>query len=235
MGRSAAPLRDRSDRSGPSGIAVGAAVLGLVAVAAFGAVLRLTHPGPLPVDEWWHGVASVSPGSPASAIAVFLAQLGGGAGAAACAGIAAALCCALRRPRDAAAIATAALLGVLLSELGKSLVLRPRPWDQLYESHGTSYPSGHSMGAAALAVSAALVALGSERLGRRAERAVALAALGWMLLMMWSRTALHVHWLSDTVAGAILGASAAVLARRLWFGGGRAAAPRGRTARAAPR
>ncbi|MDN5808069.1 MAG: phosphatase PAP2 family protein [Brevibacterium sp.] len=41
-------------------------------------------------------------------------------------------------------------------------------------------------------------------------------AFAWIVLMMWSRTALQVHWLSDTIAGALIGISAAVLADELW-------------------
>ena len=35
--------------------------------------------------------------------------------------------------------------------------------------------------------------------------------------MMWSRTALQVHWLTDTIAGALLGLSAALLADAFWI------------------
>ena len=37
-----------------------------------------------------------------------------------------------------------------------------------------------------------------------------------MLTMMWSRTALQVHWLTDTLAGMLIGISAAILADELW-------------------
>lgn len=194
------------------------AVLGLAAVIAFGAYLRFADHGPLGIDEWWHGVAAATRGSAPYAVAVFMAEVGGGVGAAACTAIAAALLFAVRRPRDAVAVATTMLLGVLCSEIVKALVLRPRPWDQLYASHGGSYPSGHSMGAAALAVSLALVVAGFRTLPRAAARWAAAAAACWILLMMWSRTALHVHWLSDTVAGALLGICVAVVVRRIWFG-----------------
>jgi undecaprenyl-diphosphatase len=33
----------------------------------------------------------------------------------------------------------------------------------------------------------------------------------WVLLMAFSRTYLHAHWLSDTVGGAMLGAGAVLL------------------------
>ncbi|RAD73900.1 hypothetical protein DN508_33715, partial [Burkholderia multivorans] len=63
----------------------------------------------------------------------------------------------LRRLRAAAVIVTTMLLGVGLSEAIKAVVERLRPGDQLYNSLGFSYPSGHSMGAAALALSLALI------------------------------------------------------------------------------
>lgn len=194
------------------------AVVGLVLIAAFGAYLRFVHAGPFTLDEWWHGVAAVSRGSAPHAIAVFMAEAGSGIGAAACTAIAAALLLALRRPRDAASVATAMLLGIAASETIKALVLRPRPWEQLYHAAGSSYPSGHSMGAAALAVSLALVAAESRRLSRTATRWAWAVAAAWIVTMMWSRTALHVHWLTDTVAGALLGTCTAILARRVWFG-----------------
>ncbi|TDP95753.1 undecaprenyl-diphosphatase [Leucobacter luti] len=196
------------------------AVLGILLVVAFGLTLRFVIGGtigPLGPDEWWHGTAAVSRGTAPSAIAIFFAEIGGGVGAAACAAIAAALLLALRRPRDAAAVATAMLFGVIASETLKAIVLRPRPWDQLYASHGSSFPSGHSLGAAALAISLILVVAAADEVPRAAVRWAWAVGIGWIVLMMWSRTALHVHWLTDTVAGALLGACFAILARRFWF------------------
>lgn len=192
------------------------AAIYLVIVAGFGAYLRFVSGDPLPVDLWWHGLIGVSRGSAPFAIAVFFAEIGGTVGAAACVAIGAALLLALRRPRDAAALVTALVLGVLASEGIKALVLRTRPWDQLYASSGSSYPSGHSMAAAALAVSLALAVPSLAAASSNAVRWAWIGAAAWTLLMMWSRTALHVHWLSDTFAGALLGFAAAVIARRIW-------------------
>ena len=197
-------------------VAAGWAVLGVILVIAGGAALRFGDSGPLGIDEWWHGIAAVTRGSAPYAVAVFTAEAGGSVGAIACTVIAVALLLATRQARDAAAVATAMLIGVGASEAIKVLVLRPRPWAQLYTSRGASYPSGHSMGAAALAVSLALVVTYSSAFSDTATRWVWVVSITWILLMMWSRTALHVHWLSDTVAGAVLGASAAILARRFW-------------------
>lgn len=195
------------------------AVAGLVLIAAVGVYLRFVDSGPLGPDEWWRGVAGVTRGSAPYAVAVFMAEAGSGIGAAACTAIAAALLLALGRPRDAASVATAMLMGIAASETIKALVLRPRPWDPLFHASGTSYSSGHSMGAAALAVSLALVVAGSRRLTAAASRWAWAIAACWTVTMMWSRTALHVHWLSDTLAGALLGVCAAILARRLWMRG----------------
>lgn len=190
---------------------------GLVVFVALGVYLRFVSSAPFGVDLWWYDSAEVARGSIAYAVAVFMAQVGGGAGAIACTVIAAALLLAFRRPRDAGAVVTAMILGIAGSELTKHLVLRERPWDQLYVSSGSSFPSGHTMGAAALAVSLALVVVSSDTASRSLTRVTWLVAVLWIITMAWSRTALHVHWLSDTFAGALLGLSAAVLGRRLWF------------------
>lgn len=204
-------------RRPPGRPAVAAAILGVAVVCAFSAYLRFVSAAPLGADTWWHGAVQVTPGSALFAVAVFFAQVGGELGAAVLAAIAAALFLAMRRPRDAAALTTAAGIGIVLAQAAKWLGQRDRPWDPLYGSHGFAFPSGHAMGAAALAVSAVLVARGSERITARLTRWVAVAAIAWIVVMMWSRTALHVHWLTDALGGALLGASAAVLARWLWF------------------
>ena len=193
------------------------AALGILAVLSLGAYFRFVSGAPFPVDEWWHGVTTAQRGTAPYAVAVFLAQVGGSFGAIACTAISAALLLALRLRRDAGAIITAMLLGVLASETIKALVLRTRPWEPLYPTHGSSFPSGHSMGAAALAVSLALAVAGVDGVSRRAIVWARVAATSWILLMIWSRAALHAHWLSDTLAGVVLGASVAVLSRRLWI------------------
>ncbi|WP_125099064.1 phosphatase PAP2 family protein [Leucobacter chromiireducens] len=193
--------------------------VGVALVIGASCFFRFTTGGPFGIDVWWHGVAGVSRGSLPYAVAVFFAEIGGGLGGAACAAIAVALLLALRRGRDAGALATAMLGGVLLSEALKSFALRPRPWDQLYPVHGSSFPSGHSLGAAALAVSLAFVVLATPGVSRRLRQLTIVLACAWPLLMMWSRTALHAHWLTDVLAGGLLGACVALLARWLWFRG----------------
>ncbi len=154
----------------------------------------------------------VDPGSAGYAAAATLAALGSAVGVSLCVGIASAWLFVAGSRVNAVVLATTAVVGVACSELLKLLIARPRPFDALLEPPGFSYPSGHSMGAAALATGLALVAL--AHVGARRSRAwVIIAAVSWVTLMMWSRTALHVHWLSDTIAGALLGWSVAVLVR----------------------
>lgn len=190
------------------------AVVAICAVITGGVFFRLVSADPLAVDEWWRGAVGVTQGSFWWAVAVFFAEVGGSVGSIAVTAIATALLFATGHRRDAGALATAMLAGVAASETLKAIVLRPRPGGQLYSVAGSSFPSGHSMGAAALAVSLALFA--TAVLPRVWARWAWVAAIAWILLMMWSRTALHVHWISDTVAGALLGAAVAVLSRRLW-------------------
>lgn len=194
----------------------------LFAVLAFGLWLRLDIVGPTVVDARWAQFVKVPVDSVPYWICVALAEVGGATGAVICTGVAAGILVLLRRLRAAAVIVTTMMLGVGLSELIKALVERLRPGDQLYNSLGFSYPSGHSMGAAALAMGLALIVAhartvsGPDSTHLRFHWSMVLAVV-WILTMMWSRTALQVHWLTDTIAGALLGLSAALLADAFWI------------------
>ncbi|MBN9611981.1 MAG: phosphatase PAP2 family protein [Actinobacteria bacterium] len=190
----------------------------LVLVAGFGAVVKLNGGAPFPVDAWWHGISGVEPGTIAYAVAVALHGIGSAVGVAVCLLIVAAALLARHRWRDAAVIATTGLFGVVCSEGLKALVARPRPAGGLVQELSFSYPSGHSMGAAALATALMLLVLRSDGASRRATRWAVVGATAWTVLMMWSRTALGVHWLTDVIAGALLGVSVAILARAVWQG-----------------
>jgi undecaprenyl-diphosphatase len=118
----------------------------------------------------------------------------------------------LRRRRWLAlvAFAVAESLAMLLSALLKLLVDRPRPPNGLLHSvHplGTSFPSGHSTYAGATCVALVLV---FTTPGIRRRRWSALAGLG-VVGMAWSRTYLQVHWLTDVIAGALLGIGVSLL------------------------
>jgi membrane-associated phospholipid phosphatase len=100
---------------------------------------------------------------------------------------------------------------VVLSEIAigtlKALYHRARPPGSLVTVSGGSFPSGHAVAASVTAV-AAVIALFPE--GSRRYWWGAAAAL-FSLLMGLSRAYLAAHWLSDAVAGVLLGASIALL------------------------
>ncbi|WP_078988869.1 phosphatase PAP2 family protein [Streptomyces sp. WM6372] len=100
------------------------------------------------------------------------------------------------------------LVGSMLVVQGlKHLVDRPRPANPMVRVDHGSFPSGHAAGAALLVVLVGVLLVPAAR--RRAWWA---GGAVFTLAMMWSRTWLHAHWLSDTVAGAAAGAGAALLA-----------------------
>ncbi|MFD9405961.1 phosphatase PAP2 family protein [Streptomyces sp. NPDC059989] len=89
----------------------------------------------------------------------------------------------------------------------KHLVDRPRPANPLVRVDHGSFPSGHAATAALLVVLVGALLVPAAR-----RRAWWLAGTAFTLAMMWSRTWLHAHWLSDTAAGAAAGAGAGLLA-----------------------
>jgi membrane-associated phospholipid phosphatase len=105
---------------------------------------------------------------------------------------------------------TAFVLAVACSEVligpMKALYDRPRPPHGLTGSSGASFPSGHAVGAAVTAVGLVIVLLPPGHTRWTWERRAAVYAS----LMAWSRTYLGVHWLSDVVAGTLIGCAIAV-------------------------
>ncbi|MGM7699758.1 phosphatase PAP2 family protein [Microbacterium sp. A84] len=107
-----------------------------------------------------------------------------------------------RRWKAAVFVAVTLLASVAAIQLLKQLYGRARPEDMLVTSDFGSFPSGHTANAATLAMLAALL---FPRLW------VVLIAIFWTLAMAFSRTALSVHWLTDTIGGMLVGAGAALV------------------------
>jgi membrane-associated phospholipid phosphatase len=116
------------------------------------------------------------------------------------------------------AFAVTESLTPLSVNLFKLLVDRPRPPGAMIQATGSSFPSGHAAYAGATAI-ALLLLFSRPGTGRR--RAWTVAAAVVVAGMVWSRTDLSVHWLTDSASGAILGTGialatfAAVQIRRL--------------------
>jgi membrane-associated phospholipid phosphatase len=108
----------------------------------------------------------------------------------------------LRRPWSAAYFLAAEAVSAGGVQVLKHLFGRVRPEDILVVSDYGSFPSGHVANATTIAVAAVVI---FPRIWVAAVGAV------WVLLMAFSRTYLHAHWLSDTLGGALIGAGAALL------------------------
>ncbi|MFI5807090.1 phosphatase PAP2 family protein [Streptomyces sp. NPDC051561] len=114
---------------------------------------------------------------------------------------------ALRRRRSALFVLAAVFFGQLVIQGLKNVVDRPRPANPLITVDHGSFPSGHvATMAMVVIVIGVLCVPGAAR--RRWWWPVATLLV---LAMMWSRTWLHAHWLSDTAAGAVAGAGATLL------------------------
>ncbi len=106
-----------------------------------------------------------------------------------------------------AAIAAAIVVSEVLIGLLKGLYSRTRPPGSLVATSGASFPSGHAV-AASVTVVAAVIALVPA--GRRRAWWGSVAVV-FSILMGLSRAYLGAHWLSDAVAGILLGTSCALV------------------------
>jgi undecaprenyl-diphosphatase len=105
-----------------------------------------------------------------------------------------------------AAFALAVLTSEILIGTLKAAYDRPRPPGALVATSGASFPSGHAIAGAVTAVGIVLVAVppGAARWKWEAR------AIAFAFLMALSRVYLRAHWLSDAVAGALLGGAIAL-------------------------
>ena len=189
-------------------VAVTAAVLALTAVA-FAAVADhgiLAHIQR--VDDAWLRLMVSGRSAPVTAIAKFFNLLGL-VYVTLPVRIAIAGYLALRRRwwHMAAFVAAVVLSEVLIGTL-KGSYDRVRPPGSLVATSGASFPSGHSV-AATVTVVAAVIALVPPG---RVRVAWGAAAAAFSVLMALSRAYLGAHWLSDAIAGVLLGTSCALLA-----------------------
>jgi membrane-associated phospholipid phosphatase len=192
---------DRAVRPAYSYLVTGA-VLVLLS-CALGWWILIRGDSPFAVDVWWNAFVADWYSPFLTGFARVMDFVGGGWFAVLVVPIGGAIALVLlRRPWAAAYFLVAEAVSAGAVQLLKHLFGRVRPEDIIVVSDYGSYPSGHVTNAATLAVAVFVIL----------PRAwVAIVGAAWVVLMAFSRTYLHAHWVSDTVGGAMLGAGAALL------------------------
>jgi membrane-associated phospholipid phosphatase len=182
-------------------IAGGAAATGVVAVLLLGLLVRIDAIADEVDGEWMDEILELR-GPVGEAISRVFDFLGGGWFAIWLVPVVLAVIFLIaRRPWAALAIIVVSAVSAGLVQVLKALFGRARPEHILLDLDSGAFPSGHAANAATLAVLIALL------VGRWW---IALVGAVYVVLMALSRTYLGAHWLSDTVGGALLGASIAL-------------------------
>jgi undecaprenyl-diphosphatase len=105
------------------------------------------------------------------------------------------------------AFVSAIVLSELVITVMKGAYQRMRPPDPLVHTTGTSFPSGHAVATSVTAVALVIAFVPTGR-----GRAIwGTAAAIFAFLMALSRAYLAAHWLSDAIAGTLIGISCALL------------------------
>lgn len=182
-------------------MAVIGAILLIVAVAT-GIAVESTDSELIDLDAWWNTyVATFLPGI--RPVSLFMNVAGAGVvGTYIVPLVGAALLALARRPWGAVFFLVASIAGALFVQLLKGLFGRVRPEDILVISDHGSFPSGHTANAAVIATVAVIL---FPRVW------VAVVGLAWTLLMAFSRTQVHAHWLTDTLGALVLGVATTLL------------------------
>lgn len=175
----------------------------LAAVAVLlGAAVAIAEGAPFPLDRWLQDVLADARAPVAVAGSMLMNTLGGGIVASVIVPVVvAALLLWVRGGWTAVFFLVATALSAGVVQLVKQVVARPRPEDMIVVSDFGSFPSGHVANAATLAVAMMFLFPGI---------ASALAGAAWVVLMAVSRILLGAHWLSDTIAGALIGGAVAL-------------------------
>ena len=178
-------------------------VLGLTFVVLTGVFIRsMWQNQPLPIDSWWHDLLAAHRNALADASARFLNVVGGTWSMVAVTALLIAVLLLRRRWHEALRIGATIAVASGACTVLKLLIARPRPLDGIVDAGSDSFPSGHTTTAAALTVA---IALAFPHVWSWVLAAV------WVPVMALSRTYLLVHWATDVLAAAVLGASVALI------------------------
>lgn len=179
----------------------------LVTVLVFALVgFDSTRPSIQAVDDAAHRAAEDVRSGPLTVVARLLNVLGGGWVLIPLRIAVTAFLAARRRWRALSAWLLTWLVAELAVGVFKVVYERPRPLNPLVATTGFSFPSGHAVATAATAIALVLVLLPPGHRRRHWE----VYAVLFSFAMALSRVYLDAHWLSDVVAGTLLGAGVAL-------------------------
>lgn len=170
----------------------------LVAATLLGAAIVFGYTEPPGFDTWWNSEVVENRSDWMLTFALALDRIGGGWVAILVVPLLVIIALLIARRWQAAVFAAIAFLASAGAvQLLKQLFGRARPEDMIVVSDFGSFPSGHTANAATIAVVLWLV---FPRLW------TAILGIVWIILMAISRTLLSVHWATDTLGGALVGA-----------------------------
>ena len=181
-------------------------VVGIVLIAvstALGVWIYFHGQPPFITDVWWNTLLAAWASPFMLAFSEVMNFIGGGLiGVFVVPAVIAVILVVVRRPWGAAYFVASTILSSAVVQFVKQTVGRARPDDILVTTDVGSYPSGHVANAATIAVALAII---FPRLW------VWIVGAAYVMLMAFSRTYLHAHWLTDTIGGAALGAGVSLI------------------------
>ncbi len=180
----------------------------LVAATLLGAALVFGYSEPPGFDSWWNDTIGQHRADWMLTVALVLNDVGGGWVAILVVPLLMIVALLIARRWQAAVFAAVAFLASAGAvQLLKHLFGRARPEDMIVVSDFGSFPSGHAANAATIAMVLWLV---FPRVW------TAILGILWVIAMALSRTLLSVHWATDTLGGALVGAGV-VLVLAAWL------------------
>ncbi len=191
----------------------GLSLLALVVLMAVTVGMNPGHPWTQGIDDAWRAFIGRAPDDALvnSPYAMFFQNFGDLPGYIAFAAVIPLALVALGRWRSALFwLASLGTTSIVLTQVGKKILERPRPavdaaaglWGPVFKTDHGSFPSGHSVAAAAVMLTAFALIGATHKTARTVWLVLSVIV---MVSMAWQRTLTNAHWLSDTLAGLVLG------------------------------
>lgn len=187
-------------------------VVGIVLLACavgLGGWILFRGDPPFVIDVWWDQTLAAWQSHFATTVSYVMNFLGAGwFGVFVVPIVVAGILLILRRPWAAFYFVAVSAVSAGVVQFLKHTFGRARPEDIIVLSDFGSYPSGHVANAATIAVALMFIFPSIWTI---------IGGVAWVLLMAFSRTYLHAHWLSDTLGGAMVGTGVALLLAALFL------------------